>query len=530
MTIEVDDLTVEVRDETLKIVGQVTPESLPGALFINRYNNTGSWQLTLAYDDPMAELLRTPGYGIRVLLGPANETLISGPTMSAQLTQTPEDVRGKWLIEGASDDIVLQERLAYPDPSEPDVSAQTVSHDRRSGKAETVIKGYVDDNAGPSAPSVRQVPGLIVEADTALGPDVDTAARFNTLQELIYGIAESANLGYTVKQVADDLVFSVFEPTDRSATIRMDIENDQIQQVEYGYGAPKTTRAIVAGQGEAVERLFIERTSTESLAAESLWNRRIEVFQDARQAETTDELNQAGDENLAENGKTIVSLEVVPSDNVTMVYGRDWFLGDVVTLVSGTIETVATVTEVGVSIADDGVRIATVVGSPELRDFDSRLVSKVTKTEERVSSLERNTTGYGIKTDFAVAGGTDGDQPTFSGPVFIATYTRFGNMVHFAYDVDFDNITSFGTGQYFMTLPYNAARNYLFRDGCLHDISAGLQYHISGHVNMGTNVMTLFTTGITGQRIYDDPFTSTEPVTLSTADNFHIAGTYEIEV
>lgn len=530
MSFQVEELTVEVRDADLNLVGQVPPENLVDALFINRFNNAGTWQLSFPYGDPLGDLLRTPGYGIRVLMSPDNETLISGPTLSAKLTQTPEDLAGRWLIEGASDDIVLQERLAYPDPSEDDVTAQTVSHDRRSDEAETVMKGYVEDNMGPSAPAVRQVPNLVVAVDTELGPVIDTSARFIKIQELLYGVAESAGLGYEVKQVDDELVFDVYEPVDRSATIRMDIENNQLSSVNYGYGAPGKTRAIVAGQGEAVERLFLERTNTESLNAETLWSRRIEVFQDARQAESTDELAQAGDESLAEDGKTVVSLEVTPSDDIQMRYGRDWFLGDVVTVVSGLIETTATVTEVGISVKPDGVRVGALVGDPQLKDFDSRLVSKVNNNEERISSLERNTTGYGVTTEFAVEGGTSGTQPTFSGPVFTATYTRFGNMVHFAYDVDFANITSFGTGQYFMTLPYPARRNYLFRDGCLHDIGSGTTYHISGHVDESTDVLQLFFSDKVASAVQDVAFTATAPFTLATEDKFHIAGTYEIEV
>jgi hypothetical protein len=530
MSFQVEELTVEVRDADLKLVGQVPPENLVDALFINRFNNTGTWQLSFPYGDPLGDLLRTPGYGIRVTMSPDDETLISGPTLSAKLTQTPEDLAGRWVIEGSSDDIVLQERLAYPDPTEDDVTAQTVSHDRRTGEAETVMKGYVEDNMGPTAPAVRQVPGLVVATDNELGPVVDTAARFTKIQELLYGVAESSGLGYLVQQVDDELIFEVYEPVDRSSTIRMDIENNQISSVNYGYSAPGKTRAVVAGQGEAVERLFLESTNAESLAAETLWSRRIEVFQDARQAESIDELTQAGEESLSEDGKTVVSLEVAPSDDIQMRYGRDWFLGDVVTVVSGLIETTATVTEVGISVKPDGVRVAVLVGDPELKDFDSRLVSKVNKNEERISSLERNTTGYGITTEYQPDGGTDGTQPTFSGPAIFGTYVRFGNMVHFSIQVDFDNITSFGTGQYYLTLPYPAREAYQFRDGCLHDISAGFDYTISGHVNALSDVLTLNTTGISVQRVYDDPFTSTAPVTLDVADNFHIAGTYEIEV
>jgi hypothetical protein len=100
-----------------------------------------------------------------------------------------------------------------------------------------------------------------------------------------------------------------------------------------------------------------------------------------------------------------------------------------------------------------------------------------------------------------------------------------GNIVHFAIDVDMDNITNFGTGQYYIGLPLAAKRNYIFRDGCIHDISTNRQYSISGHVLAGSTQLYLFSTASNGQ---DVPFEHNVPFTLATADNFHIAGTYEI--
>jgi hypothetical protein len=129
--------------------------------------------------------------------------------------------------------------------------------------------------------------------------------------------------------------------------------------------------------------------------------------------------------------------------------------------------------------------------------------------------------------NYVPGGGTTGTQPTFTGdPLFTGSYTKWGNVVHFAFDVDMDNITSFGTGQYFITLPFPAQTNYLFRDGCLHDISANDQYAISGHVNANSTQLLLYSVASNGR---DVPFTNNVPVNLSTADNFHIAGTYEIQ-
>lgn len=127
-------------------------------------------------------------------------------------------------------------------------------------------------------------------------------------------------------------------------------------------------------------------------------------------------------------------------------------------------------------------------------------------------------------------GGTTGTQPTFSDtPLFTGSYTKWGNMCHFAFDVDMDNITSFGTGQYYITLPFKAKRNYQFSDGCLHDISTGLDYPIFAHVLADSDQLFLKSIDAQGNTAYNVPFTSTVPITLTTADNFHIAGTYEIK-
>jgi hypothetical protein len=133
----------------------------------------------------------------------------------------------------------------------------------------------------------------------------------------------------------------------------------------------------------------------------------------------------------------------------------------------------------------------------------------------------------GASIPFTVAGGTLGTQPTFTGaPLFTGSYTKLGNLCHFQIDVDMDNITSFGTGQYYMTLPFPAEHNYLVSDGCLHDISASDQYAIMGHVVAGSNQLRLLSIASNGKHV---PFEHNVPVTLAVADNFHVAGTYEIQ-
>jgi hypothetical protein len=130
-------------------------------------------------------------------------------------------------------------------------------------------------------------------------------------------------------------------------------------------------------------------------------------------------------------------------------------------------------------------------------------------------------------TPFNVVGGTLGTQPTFTGtPLFTGSYVKEGPMVHFRIDVDMDNITSFGSGQYYMNLPFSSKYNYQFAAGCLHDISTGTDYPIFGHVLAGSKQMLLKSIDSHANSAYNVAFTPTAPFTLAVADNFHIAGDY----
>jgi hypothetical protein len=390
---QLDEITVEVRNASLQKVGQLTALDLVGSTFIMRFNNTGSWSVRLSPIQPLADVLRSPGSGL-VLTGP-NGVIISGPTRTAKLEQTTANNLGVWVIEGTDDSVVLSERLAYPDPSQEDVTLQAQANDTRTGAAETVIKGYIEDNISFSAGTSRAISNLRVEADQGRGLPVTGRARFISLQELVYPLSQTGSVGYQVVQDGSDIEFQVYEPRDLTASIRMDLDNGKLTRTEYSYISPQATRAIVGGSGEAVDRLFYEGTSSESISAEAVWGRRIEIFLDDRGTDSIGDLDQKAQELLVETGKTIVNLAVTPSDDVNMRYGYDWGLGDLVTVVINDVEASSVVNEVGIGIGSDGIRIGATLGTPNATDYESRLIQRQLKTESRVSNLERNSAGTG---------------------------------------------------------------------------------------------------------------------------------------
>lgn len=385
---DVNDLIIEVRDSNYNRVGQLLAKDITDLTIVAKFNDVGSWKLSLPSKHPLVDILRVPGSGL-IVNGPSG-VIISGPSVTAKKLSNFENPEGVWEIEGRDDSHILYQHLAYPTPTTSDVTAQTVAYDTRINFADVLMKQYVNYNIGPLATTARKIPNLTVEADENIGSTLTVSARMNKLNELIKSIASIDKLGYTVEQIDDQLIFRVYQPVDRSGDIRMDIENNQLSSVEYLYKEPEVTRVIVGGKGTAEQRTFLEVSNAESLAAETEWSRRIEVFHDARSSQTVEELTQAGLEQLIDKGKTIKSLSVTPNDYTTMQYGVDWGLGDIVSVSVDDIEIIQVVTEVGIIVNNNGVAVKATVGEPIKTDVEAALIYLQGKNDERLDNLERN--------------------------------------------------------------------------------------------------------------------------------------------
>jgi hypothetical protein len=390
---KVSDLTVEVRSGLTR-VGQILPADLIGLQLALRFNKVGAWKITLRSDHPLVDTLRAPGAGL-IVTAPTG-VILSGPTTSATNNKSSDDPVGSWDIVGADDSVVLGERLAYPVPSTDDLYLQTSAYDTRTGAAETVVKAYVNANIGPSAPTARKITGLTIDTDLGRGATVTGNARFESLGALAESLLLTSGLGFDVVQSGSTLVFKVFAPTDRSGDIRMDVDNLRLESSSYSYTRPDATRVIVAGQGSGSQRVLIERSSTDSTTAETAWGRRIEVFKDERSTTNTTALQQAGDELLADKGRTVEGISVKPSDDQTMRYGVDWGLGDKVTIVVGSSQVSQIVTEVAIVITEDGVKVGATVGDPAVAassdDTETQVLETQSSQDDRISALERNDT------------------------------------------------------------------------------------------------------------------------------------------
>lgn len=405
-----EEVIVEVRDKTLKRIGQIIPEDMDLKAKII-HCDVGSWSLTLPREHNMVDELWKPGSGVIITV--RDEVFCSGPTSKPSSSASPEDPQGLITFSGVTDDILAFDSLTWPQPSNPDVSTQTKGHDIRSGLAETVMREYVTANIGPSAPAARRgtlAKKLVLSPNNLLGPTVSKSARFDVLGELLTEIAVYSNLGWRIVQRGANLVFEVYEIRDVSAFVRFDILNGTITDETIELSPPTVTRAIVAGQGDLEDRTIIGRTTGDAAAAEVAWGRQIEQFIDQRQTNEISELEQAAEEALIEGGFTGSSLKTVPSDDTTMRFPDQWRMGDITSVVIRAQEYPVLVTEVALVAGPEGAMIGAALGDVTGFNAETALGSRVNKVETRIAVLEKNTgvsrTAAGTISITAAAGAT----------------------------------------------------------------------------------------------------------------------------
>lgn len=385
----ISSLVVEVRDKELTRLGQI-PQSDLNLLMEDQFNNVGSWVLQLRPDHEMAEALRTPGAGI-IVSDHDGVTIMSGPAVLCRLESTVTEPEGVLTVEGLTDTVILADRLAFPDPSNVDPETQALSHDVRTGSPESLMHAYVNANIGPGAPTARRDTRITMGTNSNLGTSLTKRARFNGLGNLLAELALTAALGFRLIQVGSSLEFQTYAVGDKTADVRFDIRNNMLSGHSVSIAPPSATRAVVAGQGEMVQRQFTEVTTTESVAAEALWGRRIELFVDQRQSDNLDEHTRAGLEALEEGGFSQLGIKVVPMEDVGIAeFGHEWKIGDTVTVVVENVEFDVLVTGYVLKLDKDGFRFGAILGDPNTASPAREVTARVTKLEGRVSNLERN--------------------------------------------------------------------------------------------------------------------------------------------
>ncbi len=314
------DYRLYIRDSSLRRIAEVGDYQKLDLVL--RFNEVGSWALDMPGDSDPAQLL-TWGGGLIVTRDGA--PFYSGPV---------EKLNRRWnakentLVASGPDDLVyMKRRLALPVPGGPPYTSQ--AHDVRTGPAETVIKAYIEANVGTGATADRQVTGLTVAADTALGTSVTGRARFHNLLKFCQELALAGNdIGFRVVQVGTALEFQAYQPSDKTRVAIFSPGLGNLLAYEYTAEAAEANYVYCAGGGEGTARTIAEDGDDDSIERYG----RVEMFRDRRDTTETAELAQTIDEELARN-KQRVKLTLTPIDTPSLAFVGDYALGDLVTVI-----------------------------------------------------------------------------------------------------------------------------------------------------------------------------------------------------
>lgn len=308
------------------------------------------------------------------------------------------DGPGQLTVTFADDLVVLADRLIYPDPTQPATNqTTTTTYAITAQNPEDAARALVNLNAGPGALAARQTPGLVLGTDNNILPGVTISTSFTRDAVLLDGLREVARLGAVaagtwprrprlrITQASNQLQFVVEMPPDLSASVVFSRELGSLSELAYEPEAPTDTVAIVGDATAGVGRVVKERVNS---AAHSAGWRRREVWVDARGAANATELEQAGDEALAEGGpKTRLTFKAIETPSTR--YGYDYPIGALVSVepyAGAMVSALVMGADITVT-AKRGEEVSPIVGV-EGDQVADRKAAEIRRILRRLSSLE----------------------------------------------------------------------------------------------------------------------------------------------
>ncbi len=310
-------------------LGKIRPESVS---FTENLTEPGSFSFSISGREPYTEVIRqgrliwfrADGLSLWGILRGADERREAA---SAPFSYSGDDLKG-----------YLKQRIClYGSGSDLE------GYDTAQGSTETVLKHYVQNNAVSPADPKRKIPGLSVAPDQQRGiPDDRYMARFQRLSDLLQDVSAAQEMGWKVEMdlAAGGMVMDVIAGADRTAgqseRPRIILDADLhtaassrfVSDSENYRNAFYTTKSGAAIEAEATTLLFFRENDAEPEGGER-FETQIEVDVDDDAEDIAGEM-----ENLARKEATNFERDdaFTVELNGAYAYGKDFFLGDFVTI------------------------------------------------------------------------------------------------------------------------------------------------------------------------------------------------------
>ncbi len=345
--------------------------------YTKRVNRVGSYTLTLDGDLGVVDDFVLDGY-VEILRRDIDADPSFGWSLDFEALQrtqqraTASNGLSTFLSSGPGyNDLIARRRILF--------QAATSGADK-SGAGETVMKSYVNQNAGPGAisPPREQAGvtlGFTIQSDGAAGATWEGSRPFRPLLDVLREIADATTVDFQVvgtgpatfefqaqakpigidrTNVGIDPVSGLNAAGNAPVIFSLDLGNMQTPSYSIVRGA-EVTAVIVLGQGVEGSREVVQRTS--AAITDSPLNR-IESVSNANEENTTAGLNSVGDA-LLDKLQAKEDFDFQTLQIPGLLYGRDYFFGDLVTARYKTIERQKQIIGVTINVTE-GVETITI--------------------------------------------------------------------------------------------------------------------------------------------------------------------------
>jgi len=220
-------------------------------------------------------------------------------------------------------------RLIYPD-------AGLVCDSYTNEYLESIIKSLIDKNAGSLASPSRQIPNLAIAANQNRGLQIDYSARYKDISTEIYSLLKSQEMGLqaSIDFESEQIVFDVLVGNDlktaegEAGGIVLSLDTKTaLEIVDTDDKLSYKNLSVTAGLGEGADRTIEEVYAGD----EPTGYARCEVFTDARDIESDDEIENRGAQKLSEISKTR-AITVKANNLGSYTIGDDYDLGDYISV------------------------------------------------------------------------------------------------------------------------------------------------------------------------------------------------------
>jgi hypothetical protein len=331
-----DQVWVEFLNNNLVSQGVIQFANLSATLY---YNAVGSWTMLVPYSDVLWNMIQSgdfivnvnwrglfsfggkceqPGYidSIPNSIGGGAAGAFSGPFIS---------------LSGADYLAIVGNRIAYPNPAAIWTAQTATATDAVSAMPlETAIKHYVSRNVGSAALAARQHTLLDIATDQARGPNVSYTVKFGTgvdlnlmdiIRALIAQAATPMGVLITRNPSTHRLLFDVYIPRNLSGKAWFSEDLGNLPAINFYIVDPTCTDALVQGSAS-----FISQTAS----ATTQWNK-TELFTDDSSETDANNLRTVASTALL-TGARGPTMSATVSDSPYLTFGRDYGLGDIVSL------------------------------------------------------------------------------------------------------------------------------------------------------------------------------------------------------